>query len=555
MYEKFFNLTESPFSLTPDPRFFFLSRKHEEALSHLLYGIKERKGFIAITGEVGTGKTTLCRLLLSRLDSDVKTSLLFNPGLTTIELLQAINDDFGIGIKSNSKKELVDTLNVFLLQQLKKGSNAVLIIDEAQNLSLECLEEIRILSNLETEKEKLLQIVLIGQPELRQKLELQTLRQLNQRIALRYHIEPLDLQETSDYIHYRLKVAGGEEGVFFTPQAIKGVYRYSNGIPRLINAICDKVLLAAYVAESKTITDAYVGEAAEDLNLSPTTETQKTVGLRAGRPGRWQWLGISVAGLLLFGLISVYINLSTMSETSIPSGETQQANSEIAKESSLEEIEMSTADFDLDGIYRVKDKMNSGLGAAYTILRLWKIKEIRHEDSQDVDPVLLGSRYGLDVYRIPLNTDIIRNIGYPCIIKFQEDDTDGGYYVVLAEIGEKNALILDPIYGRSIYSTDKLQGQWSGEAVVWWKKIEGLDTPLSGKFPNSAVMRLQEILLSLGLFKEAPTGYYGPKTIEAIKEFQKRMNIKVDGIFGAETHIVLARTYYKEKIPLLERPL
>lgn len=555
MYEKFFNLTESPFNLTPDPRFFFLSRKHEAALSHLLYGIKERKGFIAITGEVGTGKTTLCRLLLSRLDSDVKTSLLFNPGLTTIELLQAINDDFGIGIKSNSKKELVDVLNVFLLQQLKKGSNAVLIIDEAQNLSLECLEEIRILSNIETEKEKLLQIVIIGQPELRQKLELQTLRQLNQRIALRYHIEPLDLQETSDYIHYRLKVAGGEEGVFFTPQAIKGVYRYSNGIPRLINAICDKVLLAAYVAESKTVTDAYVGEAAEDLNLSRTSEIQKTTDLHAAKPGRWQWVGIGIAGFLLFGLIGIYIYLSSIPETSSTTSEARQTDSEITKEASPEERLTPPIGFDLNGVYRVRDKEDSGLGAAYTILRLWKIKETGREDSQDVDPLLLGSRYGLDIYRIPLNIDIIRNIGYPCIIKFQEEGGGDGYYVVLAEIGEKNALILDPIYGRSIYSTDKLQGQWSGEAVVWWKKVDGLDIPFSGNFPSSAVMRLQEILVSLGFFKEIPTGYYGPKTIEAIKEFQKRMNIKVDGIFGAETHIVLARAHYKDKIPLLERPL
>ena len=265
MYLKYFDLAEQPFNMTPDPRFFYFSKKHEDALSNLLFGISERKGFITITGEIGTGKTTLCRLLLNRLDKKVKTSLIFNPNLTTIELLQAINQDFGIESKSISKKELVDALNAFLLGVLKRGDNAVLIIDEAQNLTPECLEEVRMLSNLETDRDKLLQIILVGQPELRKKLELERLKQLNQRIALRYHLEPFDQKEAKAYIMHRLKIAGGDDKVFFTQQAFDKAHEFSQGTPRLINLLCDKALLAAFVADTKTVSNQIVDAAIKEL--------------------------------------------------------------------------------------------------------------------------------------------------------------------------------------------------------------------------------------------------------------------------------------------------
>jgi general secretion pathway protein A len=218
-----------------------------------LYGIEERKGFITVTGEVGTGKTLLCRALLNRLGRHVQTALIFNSFLSEIELLRSINEDFGIPQGGATRKELIDHLNQYLIGEFSAGRNAVLIIDEAQNLASPVLEQIRMLSNLETERGKLLQIVLVGQPELRQQLARPELRQLNQRIALRYHIQPFSRQEAEDYINHRLVVAGSHGGVKFSRRALAAIYRLSAGIPRKINLLCDRAMLSAYVHASPRI--------------------------------------------------------------------------------------------------------------------------------------------------------------------------------------------------------------------------------------------------------------------------------------------------------------
>ena len=265
MYEKFFGFSEPPFNQTPDPQFYCSSSTHDEAFSLILHGIAYRKGFIVITGEVGTGKTTLCQRLLATLDPSVKAALILNPSSNPIELLRSVNQGFGVASKDLSKMELVVELNKFLLDNLKSGNNAVLLIDEAQNLTVECLEEIRLLSNLETPKAKLLQIVLLGQTELEDKLRLTELRQLTQRIVLRNHLLPLDLEETRVYIASRLAVAGGKDEDLFTMRAVERVHALSGGVPRLINAFCDKVLLAACLKQSKVIGDALVNEIGRDL--------------------------------------------------------------------------------------------------------------------------------------------------------------------------------------------------------------------------------------------------------------------------------------------------
>lgn len=294
MYEEFYGLKEKPFNLTPDPRFFFLSENHRGAFEHLLYGIKEKEGFILITGEVGAGKTTLCRALLNKLESQATdTALVLNPMFSGQELLQCILGDFGIPSSGTAKKDLLDGLNRFLLNQQAAGRSSVLIIDEAQNLPLPVLEELRILSNLETEKEKLLQIILMGQIELKEKLSLPRLRQLNQRISVRYHLQPLAREEVPRYIQHRLTVAGSTGDLHFTPGALREIYRYSQGIPRLINLACDRALLAGYAEQTREIQRQVVSRGLKSL------EGEETATKASGVTPR---LALALAGVVIFFL-------------------------------------------------------------------------------------------------------------------------------------------------------------------------------------------------------------------------------------------------------------
>ena len=302
MYENFYRFKEKPFSLTPDPKFLYLSKQYQGALDHMLYGVKQREGFMVIAGDVGTGKTTLCRCLLDRLDENVEVALILNPMLSDMDLLRNVIHDLGIKslhsrqpvgmvedgstgeeiaieldfslpeeqnnliwINSASKKELIDALNAFLLDQHEQGKSTVLIIDEAQNLSLDVMEQLRILSNLETEKEKLLQIIFVGQLELNEKLKLPSLKQLNQRISIRYEIAPLSREEAKNYIAHRILVAGAASQVSFSKSAFNEIFKYSKGYPRLINLVCDRALLAGYNAQVDVVDRQYVREAIKSL--------------------------------------------------------------------------------------------------------------------------------------------------------------------------------------------------------------------------------------------------------------------------------------------------
>ncbi len=264
MYETFFDLKESPFNLTPDPRFVYFSRHHQEALSALLYGVKARRGFIQLTGEIGAGKTTLCRTFLQKLKDDVHTSLVLNPKFSEFELLQVIIEDFGIKPMRKKKKDYLDALSRFLLEELQKGYNAVVIIDEAQLLTPRALEQVRLLSNLETSTQKLLQIVLVGQPELKDLLNRQDLMQVKQRISVRYHLPALSREEVVSYISHRLNIGGAERN-FFTEDAINLIFQISAGIPRIINTLADRALMAAFSQSSKLVMPSMIEEAHADL--------------------------------------------------------------------------------------------------------------------------------------------------------------------------------------------------------------------------------------------------------------------------------------------------
>ncbi|MBW6486631.1 MAG: AAA family ATPase [Syntrophobacterales bacterium] len=299
MYEAYFGLKENPFTLSPDPRYLYLSPRHREALNCLLYGIHEKKGFMALTGGIGTGKTTLCRFLLSELGDSVATALIFNPALSDLELLKTVNQEFGIKIGSGrgTKKRYIDALNAFLLANFSRGKNAVLIIDEAQNLPRETLEQVRMLSNLETASEKLLQIVLLGQPELQEMLSLPSLRQLNERITVRYDLKPLGRKDVRGYLEHRLAAASGNPDELFSPASYGYIYRASEGIPRRINAICDRALLVAYSRDKRTVDRRSVRAAIRDLGA----------GYLARTSGQQTRLRLEIAAALLLWTMLIII--------------------------------------------------------------------------------------------------------------------------------------------------------------------------------------------------------------------------------------------------------
>jgi len=268
MYEKFYGFSEKPFNTTPDSKFFYPSAKHTEALNSLIYAVNERKGFVVITGEIGAGKTTVCRALLNKLDLNTKVAMFTNTHLTCKELIAEILEELEVEYKGGTKQRLLSHLNHYLIRQLSNDVNVVLIIDEAQNLTPTVLEEVRMLSNLETEKEKLIQIILLGQPQLKARLENVLLEQFKQRIALYYHISALSYNETQEYIAHRLTLVSSNGIDFFSPQALDLVYEHSRGIPRLINLICDSALLSGYIYEEKKIGEKIIDEVIKERDFN-----------------------------------------------------------------------------------------------------------------------------------------------------------------------------------------------------------------------------------------------------------------------------------------------
>lgn len=308
MYTAFYGLREKPFVLSPDPRFLYLAGSHREALAHLLYGIEQGEGFISVTGEVGTGKSTLCRTLLERLEGDLELAFLFNPSRTALELLQSICVEFGLPAEGLARRALMQQLNHFLVEQKRIGRRVLLIIDEAQTLSESTLEQVRLLSNLETSRDKLIQILLLGQPELDRKLDERGLRQLRQRISVRWKLDPLGAQETRAYVRHRLSVAAGEPKDLFSDAALREVHRRTGGIPRLVNQLCDRALLAGYATRSAQVGPKLIRDAAKEI---PDTRLLREGGLDGtggwffARPWAFAAMIFVLMGLSLFAGLQV----------------------------------------------------------------------------------------------------------------------------------------------------------------------------------------------------------------------------------------------------------
>lgn len=556
MYEEFFGLTEAPFNQTPDPQFFFSSLQHLDAFSLIEQGVLRRKGFVVITGEVGTGKTTLCRYFLETVDPNVKTALILNPSLTTIELLQSINHAFGIPSRSSSKKELIDQLNWFLLDTLKAGGNAALLIDEAQHLSVECLEEIRLLSNLETAKEKLLQIVLLGQPELGDKLRLAELRQLAQRVASWCRLVPLDSEETRQYIALRLGIAGGDGKVGFTPEAARRVHVLSKGVPRLINDLCEKALHAAAIAKNTVIGEALVDEAGRELGgvserlpqPRPLTTTPAQQRPRVRVTPSWVALTVLVViGVLgaLYWLSPTWMKVNESLHGAKKSSSPQNAPAiEIPKKPIPTPVsDLKAQVTPIAPALSAAQLKEARLMATLSLLRMWGFpRSTAPKKLADQDPASLIRESGLQSAKLPVELGLLGRLDYPCLLEWKDTPSGVSHTVALVGLNATEATIFDHPVGRRAVSRADLLQHVEGEARIFWKALPGIKVPLrTGKGKDPVITALQKSLRTQRLLAGPVTGVYDPATRAAVARLQAEYGLKATGVFGVRSYVALSK--------------
>ena len=547
MYLRFFNLRESPFNLTPDPRFLFLSAQHEEALTHLLYGIYERKGFIEITGEVGTGKTVLCRALLERLDKTVSTALIFNSYLTKMELLQAITDDFGLQPGETTSKGYIDVLNEYLLGEFAAGRNAVVVIDEAQNLEPTVLEQLRMLSNLETECGKLLQIILVGQPELHAKLATLQMRQLEQRIAVRFYIHELTRAETKQYITHRMSVAGAAHTVIWSRRALRLIHRHSGGIPRCINLLCDRVLMTAFVRETHRVSAAIVRRSAREL-ASPWLSKRACWLRRAA-------LGVG-AGLGLLGLIGggvflwptvqtqwyprvveqgLAVTRHTPPPATLPLPPVSEPASSVGPVPATPELVPPVPPLEIDA------------GLSQT---LWRAKIQAEEQGTrsylggltSWETILTNTAKGLGLDVMAWQTSIwqLQSLTRPCFIEvFPEPSAARPELWVLARGVAEGVLIYQEPEGLLTMPLQRLRQIWSGKVYLTLEENKYRGFWLAPGMVGERVHILQQTLKEFGYFTSVPSGQFDAQTQQAVKRFQRANQIGDDGRVGRRTLMIL----------------
>lgn len=523
MYCEHFGFSEPPFALTPNPGFLFLSAHHQEAFAHLLYGIDNHAGFIELSGEVGTGKTTVIRTFLSQLDpATYRTALIFNPTVSPLGLLQGISREFGLPGTSSEKGDLLDELNRFLLDENRAGRTVVLVIDEAQNLAADVLEQIRLISNLETERDKLIQIVLVGQPELRQLLARDELRQLDQRITVRYHLEPMELADTGDYIRHRIRIAaGGREPVLFTPAAVKRIYRYSGGLPRLINGVCDRGLLLAYTRESREVTPAMVGLAIADL--------------RKERPQpAFRWRSAALAGAAIVAVAAVgAVVQGNWSRHAAPTARVQPAPPPKAETAPL----AASAAFAELAATPERDNL---LAAVNALLAAWQAPPLAATARGSLDPANLVRQRGLALSEFTGTLDGLARLDAPALLRIVLPG-GGRRFIALTGLTDGRATVTPAIGGRTTLSASELQSLWTGHALLLWKNFLAIPSRLKPGSRDKGVKPLQELLRGTGIYLGKVSGVYDPPTQEAIRSFQQAEGITPDGRAGERTLLLLYR--------------
>jgi general secretion pathway protein A len=555
VYLRFFNLRESPFNLTPDPRFLFLSAQHEEALTHLLYGIYERKGFIEITGEVGTGKTVLCRALLERLDKTVSTALIFNSYLTKMELLQAITDDFGLPPRETTSKGYIDVLNEYLLSEFAAGHNAVVVIDEAQNLEPTVLEQLRMLSNLETERGKLLQIILVGQPELHAKLATLQMRQLEQRIAVRFHIHELTRTETEQYITHRMSVAGAAHTVTWSRRALRLIHYYTGGIPRRINLLGDRMLMTAFVRETHRISAAIVRRSVQELASSwqPTRvlwPRRVALGVGAGLG----LLGLLGGGVALLPTVQtqwyprVVAQVLTLTGHATPPQPVSPAAPLASLPPPVSEPASPVAPvLPTPALVPPSPPLEIDMGLVHT---LWSTK-IKAEGQGA--PARLGALtpwetlltntakgLGLDVMTWQTSIWQLASVTRPCFIEvFPEPPATRPEIWVLARGVAQGALIYQEPEGLLTVPLQRLKQVWSGKLYLTLEESKYRGFWLTPGMLGERVRLLQQTLQEFGYFAGMPSGEFDAQTQQAVKRFQRANQLADDGRVGRRTLMLL----------------
>ncbi|MGD0586103.1 MAG: AAA family ATPase [Oryzomonas sp.] len=559
MYTKYFGFKEKPFTLTPNPRFIFLSKHHKEAFAHLLYGINSHYGFIELIGEVGTGKTTVLRTLLGQLqDKNYRTALIFNPSLTGVELLRSINGEFGIDASSPYANELLAVLNRFLLEENTNARTVVLVIDEAQNLDPATLEQIRLISNLETEDDKLIQIILAGQPELEHLLSKPELRQINQRIAVRYRLSPISMEETRAYIRHRMEVAGESGGVSFSRYAIKYIYLYTRGVPRMINILCDRALLIAYGDERRHISAGIVSRAIREILNLPRNRfaPRHTVTTIA-----------AAAMVALLALVAAQWHPGRLKQlmgrsSALPAGVTaEQPLGEAAENTPVRRNASPSTTSDgrqLSGVEQELlsyDQASTHLHALNALMGRWGAQPYATAGVRLTTPDTfsrLAAKRGLrlTLFRGTFGEAIRFNLPFLAVTRVSGDL--GAYCLAVTAVRGSSVNVSPALFGRGVLDKKELASLANGTYYLVWKNIGRIPVTITPGERRNEIGALQRLLKQAGPYHGPPDGIYGVATAAAVREFQRSRGIAADDMVGELTLAALVSYDRSAGIPSLK---